>query len=122
MGGCGGDRVPLAEVEGKVLYRGKPLAFGRVLFQPASGPVAVAKIQADGTFRVATYEHGQGAIIGKNRVQIRCYQSDAPGAAEPVEGTKDKLLIPRKYTDVATSGLAVEVKEDNPPVLFELVD
>jgi hypothetical protein len=55
-------------------------------------------------------------------VQIRCYESDAPGAAEPVEGAKDKLLIPRKYIDVASSGIVVEVKETNPPVVFELTD
>lgn len=125
--GCrGSDRLPIAPVEGKVLYQGKPLEFGTVVFQPANGKTARGVIGSDGTFRLSTYDSGDGAVVGSHNVQVTCYETQRPGAPPPkvnAAGDADpgKLLIPAKYTRFYSSGLKAEVKpKDNTPFVFEL--
>lgn len=120
--GC--SRAPArAPVEGQVIYDGQPLQFGTVMFQPPSGQPSQARIRPDGTFTMETFGHGPGAIVGRCRVRITCYESDAPGAdgamaEEPVTG---RMLIPERYGQYATSNLEVEVQPGrNKPLLFEL--
>lgn len=124
--GCGrSDRRPTAPVEGKVLYRGQPLKFGAVTFQPEAGPPAVGQIQPDGTFRLSTYGQNDGAIIGKHRVSVTCMDNQAPDAPPPdpnKEPPLGKPLIPAKYLSPQTSGIAVEVKSRNEPFILELRD
>jgi len=103
LGGCGVRTVP---VEGKVLYRGKPLEFGSVMFQPEKGPTARGTIQPDGTFRLSTYREGDGAIPGAHQGQITCFEQQRPGfAPDPKhEPGLSKPLIPPKYNRFDTSG------------------
>ena len=119
--GCGPKRLPTAPVQGKVLYQGKPLEFGGVLFQPENGPLARGKIGADGTFRLSTYREGDGAVLGTHRVQVACYETQRPGAKirAGVEPGLGKPLIPPKYLRSDTSGLQVEIREHNEPVVFD---
>ena len=121
--GCGGDKMPLGKIEGKVLFRGSPLEFGSVMFQPEKGPVAKGKIQPDGTFVLSTYSDGDGAVIGHNAVQVRCFSSQSPNAPPPnpnTESTPGQSLIPEKYTRFDTSGLTAEVAERNEPIVLNL--
>ena len=124
VGGCGGnERLPTASVEGKVLYHGKPLEFGSVVFQPNSGPAAHGVIQPDGTFRLSTYVSDDGATIGKHWVRIVCSEDQQPGYVRPgPDLTRGRSLIPEKYSHIGTSGLEVEVKPANEPFVFELTD
>jgi hypothetical protein len=120
--GCGKKTLPTAPVEGKVLFEGKPLTFGGVLFQPDDGPMARGSIQPDGTFRLTTYRDGDGAVLGMHRVQIACYETQRPDAKakKNAEGGLGKPLIPQKYLRIDTSGLQAEVKQRNEPCVFEL--
>ena len=121
--GCGGDQLPVAPAEGKVLLDGKPLEFGAVMLQPEAGPPARGTISPDGSFTLSTYGNGDGAIIGKHRVRITCFESQRPGyepdtsQGEPGVG---ESLIPRKYQRLEQSGLEFEIKEQNEPLVFEL--
>ena len=125
LGGCGSDRLPVAPVEGKVLYNGTPLEFGSVVFQAQAGPPSRGAIRPDGTFVLTTYSDGDGAIIGTNDVRITCFESQRPGYVvdeseeEPGVG---QSLIPRKYASPGQSGLKEEVKAENQPFVFELTD
>ena len=126
LAGCGSDGLPTAPVEGKVLYKGKPLEFGTVLFQPEKGPPARGNINQDGTFCLSTYGKGDGAIVGVNSVQITCYECQHPDATPQKSSAYGELivgksLVPPKYTKFYTSGLRVEVKSiSNEPFLFDL--
>jgi hypothetical protein len=125
LAGCGGGHPATAGVEGKVLYRGKPLEFGAVMFQPAAGPPASGQIQRDGTFRLSTYGSNDGAVLGAHKVSVSCLESQSPTAPPPdpnVEPGLGKPLIPAKYLNPETSGLTAEVKASNTPFLFELTD
>lgn len=110
--GCGSRGPEMAPVKGKVLYKGQPLKFGGVLFQPLKGEIAHGEIQADGTFTLYTNVEGDGAIVGQHLVSVTCYEGQNPqaassGDAEPMLG---RLLIPAKYTNCESSGLKAEVK------------
>ena len=124
--GCGGsDQLPTGPVEGKVFYQGKPLEFGSVLFQPKAGPPGRGQIQPDGSFVISTYGNGDGAILGLNKVRISCSETQDPNYQQvPTEGEMavGKSLIPKKYTRAETSGIEVDVKEENNPLTFKLTD
>ena len=115
--------MPVTPVEGKVLYQGKPLEFGSVLFQPAKGPLAQGEIASDGTFRLSTYSENDGAVAGNHHVQIVCCEYQRPGSelalsGEPVPG---QSFIPQKYNYAHSSGLTATVKLDgNTPFIFDL--
>ncbi len=123
--GCDNER-PLAPVTGKVTYRGEPLKFGTVMFQPPSGQPATASIQPDGTFALETRGEGEGAAVGMCKVRVTCYEGQNPvsrSAPSGDEGGFGKSLIPEKYLDYDTSEITVEVKPGiNDPVTIELKD
>jgi len=122
--GCSNEGPAMAPVEGVVRYKGKPLAFGGVLFQPDSGFPAQGTIRPDGSFSLSTYEENDGAAIGRHRVQVSCYESQDPTRSQNSSGELmlGRSLIPEHYTNFATSGIEVEVKEDNDLVVIELTD
>jgi hypothetical protein len=121
LAGCGRgpETVP---VTGKVLYNGQPLPFGSVTFQPPSGQPARGEIRADGTFELSTFRRGDGAVVGKHKVKIACYESQNPAAVKgPGEQSLGRLLIPTHYTLLDQSGLSADVQRENKaPLLFDL--
>jgi hypothetical protein len=123
--GCAKKGRPLAPVSGKVAYQGKLLKFGVVIFQPESGHLSEGVIQPDGMFQMSTPGEGVGAVIGKNRVRVACFESQDPRSK--LHNNKagivvlGKPLIPEKYLSCETSGLTVDVHSDrNPPLVLEL--
>ena len=122
--GCSGGRLPMAAVQGKVTYHGKPLEFGSVIFQPQAGPTASGPIQADGSFRLSTYGRDDGAVLGKHQVLITCYDNQRPAGAPPdlsKEPGAGRSLIPPIYSTM-NSPLEIEVKKGMEPVALELTD
>src|SRR5438045_7936151 len=88
LAGC--NRGPkMVPVTGKVIYNGRPLEFGVVMFQPPSGQPAQGKIQPDGTFNLSTYRLNDGVVLGKHKVRIACYESMRPGT---VNGPGERTL------------------------------
>jgi hypothetical protein len=108
--GSGCKRNPrVVPVSGTILYNGKPLPFGSVMFQPDKGQAAVGDVQSDGSFKLSSYGPDDGAVPGKHRVSVTCYDGQRPGKAGG--DSLGKLLIPLKYTRLGTSELSVEIKD-----------
>ena len=126
LAGCGSKRLPVAPVEGTVLYQGKPLTSGSVTFLSASGPVAVGEIRNDGAFRLSTYAGGDGAVLGAHQVAISSFREptaeEKAKAAGTENGAQPVPSIPQRYLNPATSKLIAEVKAKNEPFRFELTD
>jgi hypothetical protein len=92
-----GDTKPDAKggkvVSGKVTFKGKPLAGGKIRFVPAKKSAAVeAEIQADGTYEA------KGVPVGEARVVI--------------QPSDKSVKLPARYADAKTSGLTYEVKKE----------
>ncbi len=121
--GCGDSGPQMAPVTGQVLFKGKPLSFGGVMFQSSSGQPSRGVIDSEGKFYLTTVSDGDGAVVGANKVRITCYEGQNPESQKDTsaEVSLGKLLIPRRYTQFSTSNLTVEVKPDqNEPLVFEL--
>ena len=109
--GCssGAARVDTAPVHGTVTLDGKPLPYGQVVFQPLSGRIAKGVVE-DGKFTLGTYKTADGAVLGRHRVSVtarKALEGEEPGALGlPLFGPS---LIPERYGDSASSGLAFEV-------------
>ena len=103
--GCGGG---YGQVEGKVLFKDRPLAGAVILFVPQRGPAAGSAVGEDGSYRLLTRRPGDGAVIGPCKVAIV-----SPDPLKP-------LPIPKKYLDAETSGLTAEVKEGQNIINFEI--
>ena len=126
MMGCSGGGEGLAEVKGKILYKGKAVPNGTVNFLPAdpNKPSATGRIQADGSYALETYlgsRPSQGAVIGKHKVVIVAMQdmeSRLPEDRIPLPPP----IVPIKYTSPATSDLTAEVEDKENTINFDLQD
>jgi hypothetical protein len=112
---CSG-RKPVYPVSGKVLFQGRPAKGAMVKFHPQDGSdtalVPRGEVDADGTFRLTTYQQHDGAPAGRYAVTI-FWGVPSKGGDE-----FDRLLVPSRYLNPATSGLTAEVPNreiDLPP-------
>jgi hypothetical protein len=99
LAGCGGADDRPEAVSGHVLYRGKPLAGGTIVFEPdpergGDGPVAGGEIGPDGRYALRP-EDGSGVSPGWHRVTFAA-----------ASGT----TLPLRYSDPARCGQSCEVK------------
>lgn len=132
LSGCGGGRPDVEPVKGKVVCNGQPVTVGSVAFVPigapgseAGGRPAIGTVGPDGTFVLTTYETGDGAIVGKHRVEYVASdehaeeeeQGEAPPEGSPAERARyAEQLRQRKAQQMSQYVLAaemiVEVKDD----------
>jgi hypothetical protein len=71
------------------------------------GLQATGQTAQDGSFTLQTYPHGDGAMVGFYKVTCIVFGG---------------VAIPQKYRNAMQTPLAVEVKEANDPVVFNLTD
>lgn len=110
----------VVRVNGRVLYKGQPLAEAIVTFSNAEANIAAyGQSGADGRFKLTTFERGDGAVPGKHQVSVRKVRIIDPnppgfnpftdGEAKPV---KEVWLIPKHYASLRTSKLTADVAEE----------
>ena len=102
--GCGGNPGAHAAVtipvKGKVMFKGRPLTQGTVVFEPEdSGREAHGEVKPDGAFLLSTFKEGDGAVPGTHRVAVSGV------------GKVGKITFPVKYQNPSSSKTAVEVVE-----------
>jgi hypothetical protein len=137
LSGCGGPKV--AQVTGRVIYGGKPVTGGKIMFYPESGRMALGNIGLDGRYKLTTFQPGDGALVGLHRVAIEAtrvgpgsYETPktieeehalsrktGPGGKVLVAG-KVEWLVPEKYAHVESSGLTAKVGSDPNEIDFDL--
>ena len=130
--GCGGSEghPPVFPVKGKVLYKGKPVPGGSVVFElegdstsaskadPGSGPLrATGRIETDGSFRLMAFPGAEGVPAGTYKVGITSIPPRSEGnlldaAKSASKGNPDVLR--GKYADPKSSGLQAKVVMDQP--------
>jgi hypothetical protein len=114
LSACSGGTVPLKPVypvSGKVFYRQQPAPGAVVTFAPAKDPDAKewptgyphAEVQADGSFKVATYGTDDGAPAGEYTVTIVWIAGERDREYDKFKG---------RYANQQKSKFKVEVKAD----------
>lgn len=118
VAGCGAAKPKTYPVEGKVVFKGtgKPLTGGQVAFEPMErtpnvNTNASGDIQSDGTFKLRTFEPGDGAAEGKHKVAVLPPAQDMTSDLEKKTKQK-KSPIDRKYSEYHSSGLEFTVSSD----------
>ncbi len=104
--GCG-DKSKTVSVKGTITYQGKPVSSGLINFMPVKGRLLGGPIGSDGTYSVK---------LPPGDYQVRI-DAPAPLPADWKEGMPaPKLgppLVPEKYADYSTSGLAAKIGDQN---------
>lgn len=113
-------------VTGSVTYQGQPVAGANVVFQ-ATDQGSFGLTDAQGSFKLQTFEPGDGALPGEYSVSISKMQITVPqfdeGHPQHVPPPPPKYLTPRKYSEARTSGLTASViKGQKNEFTFELKD
>jgi hypothetical protein len=103
------DRV---SVSGQVLFDGRPLTRGTILFVPPGARPSAAAVGTDGRFRLTCYAGQDGAVPGVHRLAL------APGGVAGQED--DPWPVPARYADYQTSGLSVEITGATADLVLQL--
>jgi hypothetical protein len=112
INGCG-DKLPQrVPVSGHVTFDGKPLETGSLFILTPGQRSSYAKIGPGGKFSVTTFTENDGLMTGKHQIAVIC--------KEDVNSTTMKWLIPKKYADVSTSGLEIDITGPNNDVKIDL--
>ena len=145
VAGCGGgaERPEIAPVSGRVTYQGQSVEGAKVTFRTEGSPrVGTGITNADGEYKLTTFDTNDGAVVGEHRVTIAKFEQEAasaesegydpenPGAAYGQQmmsaaSGKDKResQLPAKYADPATTPLTRTVVAGEENVFnFELED
>lgn len=139
--GCGGssgdkwteDRPPTFPVRGKVIYNGEPVPDAGVSFRSSDGTIGAAgRTNQNGEFELTTYESGDGAVAGSHQVTVvktvvegedpSYFDENSPNYGKEPPPTKTVYVVPKKFTNFATSGLTATVEEGNNDVTLTLTD
>jgi hypothetical protein len=143
--GCGGgaDRPALLPVSGTVLFKGQPVEGATVSFSNEKASRSAQGVtDANGKFKLTSYDTNDGAIAGEHVVTIskaaavsddsQMTQANAMEMMKKkMDGMKGKnmsdqkpeMLLPAKYADGKTSGEKRTVKSgDSNDFKFELTE
>jgi hypothetical protein len=109
--GCEGrtKRVPVA---GQVLIDGQPLTTGYIWLEPADDRPAGGAIDAQGRFRLTTYDENDGCVLGTHKVTVTSTKQLSP--------TQMQHLIPPTYRDSSLSDLTVTIDKPTDDLKIEL--
>ena len=103
---------PANSISGTVTYQGTPLNFGRIYFTINRGEaVRSARIEPDGSYSV------EGIPVGETQIAVvvpPVHQAVPDDPAAPTFGGRvptdvDRVMIPKRYSEVSTSGLKLTV-------------
>jgi hypothetical protein len=127
--GCGGeDRLEVAPVHGRIVYKGKGVPRATVIFFPEGETANVlgrmrpfAYSDDEGNFNIKTYVEGDGAPPGEYRISViapfvsRVKQARSKDGRGGPEDAQSAVALPmalsEKYANVETSGLKVTIQE-----------
>ena len=113
--------VPLVPVSGKVVFDGKPVHKGDVVFVPNAEKgnsfleFGIGKLAANGTYTARTLNN-DGVKPGWYKVMVLATEN------EPQESPAwvPQWIVPLKYTKPETTDLHIEVVADAPAGAFDL--
>ncbi len=123
--GCGpASNLPkTVPAEGIVTLDGQPIGDVTIIFIAEQGSYnATAVTTADGKFSLRAFPEKTGAVPGSYKVEMTKTIVEAASAKRDEPNVNLKFGLPKKYANIATSGLSREIGADGEKDLkFELV-
>jgi hypothetical protein len=120
--GCNRSGLDLVPVTGEVTFKGAPVVGAGVMFVPTqAGLPGMAVTDANGQFELKTANES-GAQVGNYQVTISKVQKITIPQQHGFPLYETKSLIPQKYRKTTTSGLTVEVVDDDNHFEFSLTE
>ncbi|MGD9127615.1 MAG: hypothetical protein PVH19_09575 [Planctomycetia bacterium] len=110
--GCGDGRPDRVPVSGQVLIDGKPLTYGTVRVIPQNARAATGTIQPDGSFKLTTFEDGDGVVPGEHVMVI--------DAGNQISQTQMKWYAPKRYAKPQTSGQKLPIDKSTDSLKIKL--
>jgi hypothetical protein len=138
--GCTGGSGPV-KVNGTVTLDGKPLSNAMIVFNPdgEGGTPASGVSGSDGSFRLTTFNSGDGAKPGNYKVTVALTPEEEVGGAPPTPGdpkamaeamrkyaeshkkkTVKKTGLPASYSDPGKTALKYTIPPPDGKVVLEL--
>ncbi|WP_254508822.1 hypothetical protein [Anatilimnocola floriformis] len=108
LAGCQERPIPIA---GTVYIDGQPVQGGHIRVIPAHTRSAQAMIDKEGKFRLYTRTVDDGVFAGEHPIEIVSTERLPRG---------NRWLIPKKYSDVNTSGLTIKVDKPTSDLRIDL--
>ena len=117
--GCGGGA---GNVSGSVEYNGKPVKVGEVNFYGADGVPHGAKVDSDGKYAIKGVPTGKCkvVVIALNPKNLPSGIRDGKRIGPDEADVKNWQALPKKYEDLATSGLEFDVKSGDNTIPISL--
>ncbi len=112
LSGCSDGRPRRVPVSGLVTIDGKPLKAGFVRVIPDDARPSTGQIDAEGRFRLTTFDQLDGCVTGTHRVEVVAFDTVSPTAL--------RWLAPPKYRDSTTSGLTATIDGPTDSLAIEL--
>jgi len=121
----------LGKVSGKVLYNGKPLDSGHIVFTPVvgkggeTGQSATGEVGPDGSYEMTTFDTGDGAILGQHIISVESRtkaEMPKPKPDSTIDYVLPKSAVPSNYASPDKSPLRFTVKEGSQTYNIELKD
>jgi hypothetical protein len=107
------DRPAVYPAQGKIFYEGKPAANALVILHPVNNDPKLesvrplAHVEPDGSFKLTTFDNGDGAPAGDYVITVDWREKTAP-----VEGAPPgRSLLPPRYSNPQLSQLHVQIRE-----------
>jgi hypothetical protein len=133
--GCTGstNRPKVAPVSGKVTHNGQPVTAGDVTFTPDGGTggsaahIATGQIEPDGTYRLTTFNSGDGAVLGTHKVTVVVRSAADMRKVNELKGGKiayklPPSVLPPKYSSVESTPLKYTVDDKSNTIDIPLQD
>ena len=133
--GCGVDanRPRVVPVSGKVSQKGNPLTAGEIVFIPAGGTngsgghIATGQIGSDGTYRLTTFNTGDGAVLGTHKVTVVVRSAGEMKKMNDLGGGKiayklPPSMLPPKYSSADSTPLKYTVEDRSNTINIDLPD
>ena len=114
---CGDGRKPVYPARGQVFFEGKPTPGALVIFHPLNDPDPnamhpLARVEADGSFALTTYQGKDGAPAGEYTVTVSWVRDvDRQNLTAEEQKKEEPNLLPDRYSNSETSGLRAEIKK-----------
>jgi hypothetical protein len=113
----------MGQVHGKIVFEGKPVPAGSVMFAPVSeefeaGRPATGTPNASGEFQLSTYKLNDGALVGPHRVIYS--PPPFPEVSDPVKRAAELQLHRRFGRCRLPQDHVVEVKPGRNEITLEL--